>query len=131
MESNMGKIDELMGRKPFRVPEGYFENFTEKMMSQLPEKQVRPRGEKVRLFERARYWLAVAAVFIGFVTIFSVYEKKAGNTYSDKDMIVKNISFQTVSKLNKDSYFETDFLDYLAEECFKYNAEEFIDNLAN
>ncbi|MDR2384932.1 MAG: hypothetical protein LBD80_04625 [Tannerella sp.] len=129
MKNNSAELDKLMARKPFRVPEGYFENFTEKMIGQLPEKQIHPKGEKVRLFERVRSWFAVAAVFIGFVTVFFTHKKKTDNMRGDKDMIVKNISSRTVSKLDKDSYSKTDFFDYLAEEYSNDNAEEFIDNL--
>jgi hypothetical protein len=131
MKYNIGKLDELMDRKPFRVPEGYFEDFTEQIMSRLPEKEVRPKGKKVRLFERVRPWLAAAAVFTGLVMAFFAYEKKTDNTYADKGMIVKNISSQTVSKLDKDSYSKADFFDYLAEEYSNDNVEEFIDNFVN
>jgi hypothetical protein len=131
MGNSIGKLYELMGRKPFRVPEGYFENFTEKMMSQLPENQAHPRGKKVRLFEWTRPLLAVAAVFAGLVMVFFVYMKKTDSMYADKDMIVKNISLQTISTLNKDAYSEADFFDFLAEEYHSNNVEELIDNLIN
>jgi hypothetical protein len=131
MRDHIGKLDELISRKSFRVPEGYFENFTEKMMSQLPEKQTHSQAKKVRLFERVRPWLAVAAVFLGVVTVFFVHRKKTDSAYADKDMIVKNISSQTVARLDKDSYSDADFLEYLAEEHSNNNAEEFIDNLVN
>jgi hypothetical protein len=132
MENNISKLDELMSRKPFRVPDGYFENFTEKIMSQLPEKQAHSKDKKVRLFERVRPWL-VAAVFTGLVTILFVYTKKTDNTYADadKDMIVKNISSQTIAKPDEESYADTDFFEYLAEEYSNNNAEEYIDNLVN
>ena len=34
-------LNEVMGRKnPFRVPEGYFDDFADRMMEMLPEKEV-------------------------------------------------------------------------------------------
>lgn len=47
----------------FQVPEGYFENFTERMMAQLPEKE-----EEVytpTLWQRIRPWTYMAAMFMG------------------------------------------------------------------
>ena len=133
MERNTDKFEELMSRNPFRVPEGYFENFSERMMNLLPEKQIafRPKGEKVSLFGRLRPWLAAAAVFVGMLTAFFVFEKKKDNAYAEKDMIVRNISMQTASKIDTDANAEADFFDYIADEYFSDNADEFIDNILN
>jgi hypothetical protein len=130
MENNIDKLEELIYRKPFRVPEGYFENFTKKMTSQLPDKRRIKKGEKVRLFERMRPWRSIAAIFFGFMMVVFVFWKKK-DMYTDKNMIVKNISLQTVSKLDKDSYSNADFFDYLAEEYSNDNVEYFMDNLVN
>ncbi|MDR2146122.1 MAG: hypothetical protein LBE91_06670 [Tannerella sp.] len=132
MEHNTDKLEKLMGRNPFRAPDGYFENFADKMMNRLPEKQAfRPKGEKISLFERMRPWLAVAAVFIGLITVFFVFENKRDNMYAYKNMIVRNISMQTVAGIDADSNAEADFFDYISDEYSRDNAEEFMDNLIN
>lgn len=50
---------------PFKVPEGYFEQFTAQLMSQLPEKDARPAPaiplRRTRYWRMARY-AAVAAI---------------------------------------------------------------------
>ena len=48
------------GRKnPFRVPEGYFDSFADKLMEQLPENQNRARAVPMR-----RWWLYAAACLL-------------------------------------------------------------------
>ncbi len=61
---NMNDISKPQNRKSgFQVPEGYFENFTERMMAQLPEKE-----EVIytpTLWQRVRPWAYMAAMFMG------------------------------------------------------------------
>ncbi len=53
-------------QNPFTVPEGYFENFAQKVMEQLPEKESQPQPE-VTLWERVRPWVYMAAMFCGLM----------------------------------------------------------------
>ena len=62
-------LDELMGRNPFKVPDGYFEDFTEKMMSLLPERPVE-RPSVISFYDRVKPWLYMAAAFVGIVVLF-------------------------------------------------------------
>ena len=39
MKKEENNLDRLKGTNPFTVPEGYMEGLTERIMSQLPEKQ--------------------------------------------------------------------------------------------
>lgn len=69
-------LQEHFGKKnPFKVPEGYFDSFPEKLMEQLPEKQVR-KAKVVRMnrFD-IRLWraISVAAVTICAVVIGATY----------------------------------------------------------
>ena len=54
-------------KQPFRVPEGYFENFADHMMEQLPERESRV----VELHPRSRWYIpvrvAVAACFCAII----------------------------------------------------------------
>ncbi|MDR1201446.1 MAG: hypothetical protein LBL58_07450 [Tannerellaceae bacterium] len=61
----------LKGPAPFNVPEGYFENFTSRMMSRLPEKKYE-QPKKVTLMQHVRPWLYMAAVFAGLGLFFKV-----------------------------------------------------------
>jgi hypothetical protein len=72
----MKEEQELMARcgkkQPFKVPEGYFEQFHEQLMSQLPEPEAHATAPAapVSLMERIKPWLYMAAMFVG--TIFMV-----------------------------------------------------------
>ena len=57
----------------FRVPEGYFENLTSEIMNRLPEKE-KPASEKkeVTMWERAKPWVYMAAMFVGAALIIRV-----------------------------------------------------------
>ena len=67
---------ELMARcgkkSPFKVPEGYFEQFHEQLMSSLPEPEALATAPAapVSLMARIKPWLYMAAMFVG--TIFMV-----------------------------------------------------------
>ena len=69
-------LDELMGRNPFKVPDGYFEGFTERMMNQLPEKPVE-RPTVISLYDRVKPWLYMAAAFAGLVLLFRFIDTSA------------------------------------------------------
>lgn len=50
----------------FKVPENYFEDFTERLMAQLPETKAEPKV--IPLYKRMPAWLSAAAVFIVLIT---------------------------------------------------------------
>lgn len=60
---------------PFKVPEGYFEQFTAQLMSQLPEKDARPDPAiplcRTRYWRMARY--AAAAAICGMAFLGTYY----------------------------------------------------------
>lgn len=64
MKKEENNLDRLKGTNPFTVPEGYMEGLTERIMSQLPEKQ-EERAKRISLMDRVRPWLYMAAVFAG------------------------------------------------------------------
>ena len=57
---------------PFKVPEGYFENFTNGIMSQLPI-IVQEKAIKVNLWHRTRPWVYMAAMIAGVALIIRVF----------------------------------------------------------
>ena len=68
-------IEERFGkRNPFRVPEGYFEDFSAQLMQQLPEKR-KPRAKSVWL--RPWYYAAacVCALLVSATVWFAWPEK--------------------------------------------------------
>ncbi len=53
---------------PFKVPEGYFEDFSRKLMEQLPDKEF--SEPHITVWERVKPWAYMAAMFVGLM--FSV-----------------------------------------------------------
>lgn len=65
----MKEEDEILRKcgkqNPFRVPEGYFEDFIPKMMEQLPNRKESLVPEKqVTWWDQVRPWFYMAAMFI-------------------------------------------------------------------
>ena len=61
------KILERCGKKnPFVVPDGYFENFAENLMEQLPENHSQEPPE-IGMWQRIKPWLYMAAMFCGLM----------------------------------------------------------------
>ena len=70
--------------KPFKVPENYFGNFTENLMSRIPEEKVVPDNntlsspacgeEKITLFTRIKPYLYLAAMICGIAFGVKVYK---------------------------------------------------------
>lgn len=60
------KLNKLAGKhNPFKIPDGYFEDFTEKLMERLPDSVVVP--QEVTLWQRVKPWVYMAAMFGGLM----------------------------------------------------------------
>lgn len=58
------RIDELGGRNnPFRVPEGYFEQFDARLMARLPRTE--KKAKEVRLMPRLWRYAAAVLIIVG------------------------------------------------------------------
>ena len=69
MNKKENTLDRLKGKQPFRVPDGYMEGLTNRIMESLPEPPAM-EAESVSLVERIRPWLYLAAVFAGLGLFF-------------------------------------------------------------
>ena len=73
----MGKEDNILRKagtsNPFRVPEHYFENFTQELMNKLPEKEPMPLMSEPSLWERMKPWLYMTAMFCGIMLSVKVF----------------------------------------------------------
>lgn len=66
-------IQDFKERKPFEVPEGYFDSFTDKIMESLPETDmVIPNSPKPGLWVRLKPLAYLAAMFVGAALIIRV-----------------------------------------------------------
>ena len=76
----------------FTTPNGYFENFTERLMLQLPKQQVKV----VPLYKRKPVWLSAAAAFIVMLTVgmFFITNNTTQTTQPDTAAIENYLVYQ-------------------------------------
>jgi|SRR5574344_379103 hypothetical protein len=87
-------------RRPFAVPEGYFENLTESIMSSLPEKDTKQRTLVMTPWTRFRPIVYAAAAIAGiFFCIEITNEISTGNNGSE--------TVQTESVVYSDEYIDS------------------------
>ncbi len=72
MDTKKSKLNEVGKTNPFKVPEGYFERFSEDLISQLPERTVEEPKE-LTLWEKLKPWTYMAAMFLGIMLIFKIF----------------------------------------------------------
>ena len=81
----------------FRVPEGYFENFTSELMNRLPEKEKLAFEQKEpTMWERVKPWAYMAAMFVGAALIIRVASSDR-KSVADIDVAATEIETEVVS----------------------------------
>lgn len=90
MAPNLSKIKK---DSPFRVPDGYFDKFADRLSEKIHQEKKPERKGKIYLIGKP--YLAVAASFVGFliiaITIFKVVETKHVSTGLTKEEIIAYI----------------------------------------
>ena len=127
------KLDELKGKNPFKLPDGYFEGLTGQIMAQIPD--VSPKETKVvSLFDRIRPWLYMAGVFAGLFVLLRVFMSPGVQQTEDMDdaylyvqALVSGELLQVVSEEDMEylEFLENQYLDRI----FAEEIDGFIDNI--
>jgi hypothetical protein len=113
MDTN-NKLDELKERNPFRVPDGYFESFTENMMRRLPEKTVdEPKG--ISIYDRVKPWLYMAAAFAGIILLFNVLNKTTEPSSESRDMQTVTTATGSLPGAESEADENAEFLEYIED----------------
>ena len=60
-------------KNPFHAPEGYFENFSQELMSKLPEKDSYIPEAETNLWTRVKPWIYMAAMFVGIMLSVRIF----------------------------------------------------------
>lgn len=104
------RINELEPRRPFTVPEGYFENLTQDIMAALPEQEsLYSTRIIVTPWMRIRTYLYAAAAFAG---IFFCIKAAVGVTSSNNMTEISEAQETTIySDEYIDSFLETAMID--------------------
>ena len=74
MDKKINSLEEIGNENPFKVPEGYFEGLSDRIMSQLPERPAEsPR--KINLWTRVQPWIYMAAMLCGIALILNLMNR--------------------------------------------------------
>jgi len=63
-------------KKPFKVPENYFQDFNAEIMGKLPVKE-NVTVKRIPLWKKVVPWTAVAAAFIGVLFLTGIFDRGA------------------------------------------------------
>lgn len=110
----LGKIGK---ENPFRVPENYFEGFTQELMEKLPAKEAVPQVETPTLWLRFKPWLYMAAMFCGIMLSVRIFvgepkEETFPITLQDAEMLLDEEWENMVRRTFIDNY---EIYEYLTE----------------
>jgi len=127
MEKEKNTLDELLNRQPFRVPEGYFEGFTDELMSRIPEKTV-SEPEIISIYTRIKPFLYLAAMFVGAIIMVNIIGKMKSGSPEDDNGTPVNTGL--VSSVNDPAGISEDaeFLEYIEEMYVDKYALSYIDD---
>ena len=72
MNTSKNKLSEIGKTNPFKVPEGYFERFSDDLMSKLPERTVE-EPKVISLWGKLKPWTYVAATLVGIMLMLRIF----------------------------------------------------------
>lgn len=125
MDTKINKLKEIDKTKnPFKVPDNYFAQFNEEIMNHLPEKEI-VVPEPVSLWDRAKPWVYLAAMFVGlYATINFLMKTPTGDNPAENQVAIQ----QTLSGSpgNADNYWSS--VQITEEEFYQYLEEQLIDD---
>ena len=73
MEEEKNILKKIGTKNPFYVPEGYFENFSQELMSKLPEKESFLPESNPTLWQRVKPWIYMTAMFVGIMLSVRIF----------------------------------------------------------
>ena len=119
LDAEKNIIDTLRDRQPFRVPDGYFEDFTEDLMRRLPKK-IASESKVISIYDRIKPWLYIAAIFVGIIFVIYFFNKTSEHS---------NVSVLSSIRTDLDENDDADFFE-IFEEMYvdKYTLSYIIDD---
>lgn len=105
----------------YRVPEGYFDDLSSRILSQIPLDEQAPASDAVvapsshrraKLWVRLRPWTAVAAVVIAVVALWGVWGGDVQEPLRSNDEVASSVYDLSVTPLT-----DAEYADYLYETC--------------
>lgn len=126
MKIQQFNIEDEKKKNSFRVPEGYMEGLTDRIMARLPECPQQKETKVVSMADKIRPWLYLAASFIGLLLIFKGIQGEWVQKDHTADPLLVKMEAPEAS-LNAISEEDQEFLEYLeaqyADELFLEEVE--------
>jgi len=126
MGENRHELDQLKGQNPFRVPDGYMEGLTDRIMSRLPEKTIcEKKSRKIPMITWLRPWIGIAAAVAGivfFINIFISLDNQTDSYIQDSLRVQAERPVDAMSALQ--SSLDEEYLEYLEARYSDYILEE-------
>ncbi len=85
-------------KNPFTVPNGYFEKFTQDLMTHLPEKDTSMLYSEPTLWERVKPWIYMTAMFCGIMLSVRIFVGEP-----------KKVEFPTITQADAESITEAEW----------------------
>lgn len=105
----------------YRVPEGYFDDLSTRILSQIPLDEQAPATDAVvapstqrraMLWVKLRPWTAIAAALVAVVALWGVWQVTTQEPLRSSDEVASSVYDLSVTPLT-----DTEFADYLYETC--------------
>ena len=124
METKRNILEELKGKHPFRVPEGYMAGLTNRIMSKIPDQVEEQKPRIVSLRERMRPLIYLAAVFVGLIFLFEIFVKPQTPA---NDAIAEE-TLQEQEQMPEALEENEEYLEYLQQHYYSNLLAESLDN---
>ena len=76
METNKISLENRNKQNPFSVPKGYFENLTNQILTNLPEKEIEKKPKRLILWKKVSPWFYLAAMITGIAFGIGLFVKQ-------------------------------------------------------
>jgi hypothetical protein len=121
MKKETQKLEYMKGKEPFLVPEGYMENLTSRIMSELPE-QPYANPKRITMMDHIRPWLYLAGVFAGLGLFVNLLVNKgdSGNTLTGDSLLVHTTRPQDMHIDSQEEEEDADYLEFIESQYVSY-----------
>ena len=80
METKKTPLENMNKNNPFSVPEGYFENLTNQILTNLPEKENKKKSIKLVAWKKVSSWVYLAAMITGIAFVGKLFVSQEQST---------------------------------------------------
>ena len=112
MDEYNKQLGEIKKENPFKVPDGYFENLTSQIMSNLPE--TKPATKAATIWGRVKPWAYVAAMFAVVALAANVFIGSQGRSSETNTLdLTSAAEIEDFYNYYEDQYTEDEFRESL------------------